>query len=583
MSDGLSIEEKITQELRKNQEFGYAIIGGIAAALIGAAIWAVVTVSTNYQIGYMAVGVGLLAGFAVRFFGAGVDVQYRVVGAACALLGCMLGNIFSQVWFVAESESLGYFETLGYLNFEIIRNLFQETFSFMDVLFYGIAIYEGYRFAVREVSDEMIQEYTTTGSVSKPSNSNLRLPIAIVCFISIGVLLYFVSSQGSGVKTFFYDSGEKMSEGELVDGKENGTWTYWYASGQVQLISNFKSGLAHGDWQWFNEEGNATRKASFAGGLQHGPDIYFFTNGIASDSGNYVNGRKEGIWVYKNQAGMITATGSYLHDLEDGEWLNFHDNGYLSAQGVLKKGIRTGAWKFWHQDKTLYQEAEYLDNGKVDFINAWDISGKQTLTNGNGTLYTYNYNGTVQGMFNVKNRKRTGRWVSYRSDGSKREEGDFSDDLERVLTTWNVAGEPVIKNGSGNYTSFYDSAEQIVFETGLLQNGLREGLWIQFYNPSGDTLQTATYVHGKMNGLIRIYQQGGVLYSQGKMVDDKREGQWTWFDGNGVQESSVTFIHGMKDGVQYFWDADGNITKEELYKDDELMSVKLANEISDDE
>jgi hypothetical protein len=39
---------------------------GLAAAILGAIIWAVVTVTTKYQIGYMAIGVGALVGFALR-------------------------------------------------------------------------------------------------------------------------------------------------------------------------------------------------------------------------------------------------------------------------------------------------------------------------------------------------------------------------------------------------------------------------------------------------------------------------------------------------------------------------------------
>ena len=41
-------------------------LAGLAAAIIGAIIWAVVTVTAKYQIGWMAVGVGVLVGFALR-------------------------------------------------------------------------------------------------------------------------------------------------------------------------------------------------------------------------------------------------------------------------------------------------------------------------------------------------------------------------------------------------------------------------------------------------------------------------------------------------------------------------------------
>ena len=42
------------------------VVAGLGAAIVGAAIWAAITAATDYQIGFMAIGVGFLAGFAVR-------------------------------------------------------------------------------------------------------------------------------------------------------------------------------------------------------------------------------------------------------------------------------------------------------------------------------------------------------------------------------------------------------------------------------------------------------------------------------------------------------------------------------------
>jgi len=38
------------------------------------------------------------------------------------------------------------------LDLEIIASLMQATFNPMDVLFYGIAIYEGYKFSFRQLT-----------------------------------------------------------------------------------------------------------------------------------------------------------------------------------------------------------------------------------------------------------------------------------------------------------------------------------------------------------------------------------------------------------------------------------------------
>src|SRR5690348_8928868 len=87
-----ALTEALKKELQKQQDPVYAIVGGLSAALLSAVLWAVITVATKYQIGYMAVGVGLLVGFAVRLFGAGVDQYFGIIGAFFSLLGCLLGN-----------------------------------------------------------------------------------------------------------------------------------------------------------------------------------------------------------------------------------------------------------------------------------------------------------------------------------------------------------------------------------------------------------------------------------------------------------------------------------------------------------
>ena len=54
-----------------------ALIGGVVAALVGAALWAVITVTTGYQIGFMAIGVGFLVGLTVGHVGKGTTASVR--------------------------------------------------------------------------------------------------------------------------------------------------------------------------------------------------------------------------------------------------------------------------------------------------------------------------------------------------------------------------------------------------------------------------------------------------------------------------------------------------------------------------
>ncbi|MEM1223002.1 MAG: hypothetical protein AAGH40_09585 [Verrucomicrobiota bacterium] len=124
------------------------LIAGVVSCLIGAAIWTAVTISSGYQIGWMAVGVGFLVGYAVRFLGKGNTVSFSIIGAVCALLGCVFGNLFSGIGFIAQDEGISIMEGIAGFDYAYSFELLQAMFIPMDLLFYAIAIYEGFKFSV---------------------------------------------------------------------------------------------------------------------------------------------------------------------------------------------------------------------------------------------------------------------------------------------------------------------------------------------------------------------------------------------------------------------------------------------------
>jgi hypothetical protein len=50
----------------------------------------------------------------------------------------------------------------------IVLEIMKETFSPIDLLFYGIAIYEGYKLAVRQVTDEEMASVQRTPTAAPP-------------------------------------------------------------------------------------------------------------------------------------------------------------------------------------------------------------------------------------------------------------------------------------------------------------------------------------------------------------------------------------------------------------------------------
>ncbi len=139
------------EQLKAQQNFPMAVLGGVLASIVCVFIWAMITVATKYQITYMAIGVGIAVGFTVQKFGKGLTPVYGILGAGLALIACFCGNIISYMCFIAdEYEGYSYINAISDLNWDISMNIALETFHPMDLLFYGLALYTGYMFSIKQ-------------------------------------------------------------------------------------------------------------------------------------------------------------------------------------------------------------------------------------------------------------------------------------------------------------------------------------------------------------------------------------------------------------------------------------------------
>ncbi|MEA2719734.1 MAG: hypothetical protein QOJ39_1598 [Candidatus Eremiobacteraeota bacterium] len=155
-----------------NAKLLLGIIGAVVGAVLGAIAWAAITATTNFQIGYMAVGVGILAGYGMRILSGGRDRADGIAAGVVALLGCVLGNILTAVVVIAQHQHYPIVATAlavliqPVLSFELLR----DGFNVMDLLFYGIAVYAGYRTALKPPAAAPAPAHET------PSGTQVSLP-----------------------------------------------------------------------------------------------------------------------------------------------------------------------------------------------------------------------------------------------------------------------------------------------------------------------------------------------------------------------------------------------------------------------
>ena len=123
-------------------------MAGLVAAAVGAGLWALITIFAGFQIGWMAVGVGFLVGWAVRMAGKGRHRAFSIMGALLGLGGCAVGNLLAIIMIAARQYNLPPLAVLGRLTPDVVFSLMEASFRPMHVIFYFVAILEGYRVSI---------------------------------------------------------------------------------------------------------------------------------------------------------------------------------------------------------------------------------------------------------------------------------------------------------------------------------------------------------------------------------------------------------------------------------------------------
>ena len=95
----------------------------------------------------MSVGVGFAVAFAVRFCGGGHDKNLAILSAVLSLAGCLLGNYLAATTLAAQHAHVSPLASaIDFL--PIFPRVIGDTFNAMDILFYGMGIYFGYKYAL---------------------------------------------------------------------------------------------------------------------------------------------------------------------------------------------------------------------------------------------------------------------------------------------------------------------------------------------------------------------------------------------------------------------------------------------------
>ena len=151
-------------------------VAGLVAALVGALLWAVTVEITGFELGVVAIGVGLLVG-QVMSMTAGSGPRLPLVAAGLAVLGCTLGEVFIDAHEVATVIGAGTPSLVRYFfsHPDVLRGVFEAGFSPLSLAFWAIAAGAGYRLAARGQATEPLRPQPVGRVVAGPDFNNQSL------------------------------------------------------------------------------------------------------------------------------------------------------------------------------------------------------------------------------------------------------------------------------------------------------------------------------------------------------------------------------------------------------------------------
>lgn len=135
----------------RTNNVGLGILAAVVATLAAAAAYGGIMNALEREIGYAAVGVGAVVGFAAGKLG-GRNPVLPLVSAALSVVSVFLGELFYYALVIAGGTGAGLGDVLSTLGASGLVDIWKEEADFMNVLFLGLGAFTGFS-AAKKIGD----------------------------------------------------------------------------------------------------------------------------------------------------------------------------------------------------------------------------------------------------------------------------------------------------------------------------------------------------------------------------------------------------------------------------------------------
>lgn len=179
-----------------------------------------------------------------------------------------------------------------------------------------------------------------------------------------------------GLTTFYYENGQKSSEGNYWKNNMTGEWNGWHENG-LKRFRNFytEEGRSEGESTYWHKNGLVESITIYREGkIIKGGKTYYESGALKLVYDYTGSGEKTGEWIKYFENQDTSTLGNFKKDRKHGPWKDFHPGKIPQTSGNYSSGKKKGTWLF------------YDKNGKVRAIKKYkkDILKKETYFDESG-------------------------------------------------------------------------------------------------------------------------------------------------------------------------------------------------------
>lgn len=212
-----------------------------------------------------------------------------------------------------------------------------------------------------------------------------------------------------------------------------------------------------------------------------------------------------------------------------GEFNSFFENGNLQEVIKYKNGVQTGERKEYYENGELKNEVIIVSSKKLSIHKSYYINGHpekletKRLNNNErfGEYKEWYENGQLSKAGTYKSAyERSGEWLEFYKDGSKKVEAEFVNGNFKLINHWNENGLQLLTEGTGlyvyefsmfgdkierneqEYKNYQRHGKQKTYTNGILtlyqemENGIEHGITRTYFD-NGNLKQETLYQNGK--------------------------------------------------------------------------------------